>query len=918
MPQAVAAVYYGFQAYSAYAASAYWAAAAYAAVATAIVYGDVQRRSSAKKLARGQRDDFNASLQDRTVSIISSDNPWPIVFGEGVRVGPSYTAILTSGERDEYKHLVAVWGAHKSGAITDVQLLGQSVGPLDSEGLVQVGSRWMNTTTDVQSQVVTISPTGTLTMAQTISNVIAIYFPAVGGGASEREQIAGSTVTFTGNVITLPSSLVATWAGREVRVAYEDLQRTARLRVRHHLGSADQTADASLLAEVPGDWSASDRGRGLTYSVFRFDLNEPEFQAGPPNPTATLNGLECYDPRLDSTFPGGSGPQRLADPSTWTVTSNAALCTARFLISEFGKNARPSQVMWDSVAAAANVCDENPSIGGVSGRRYTCHGRFTTADDPDNTLDKLCQCMAGFATFVGGAWYLQAGAFTAPVMALTDDDNAGPVELVPSPPSSEIMNGMRGRFYDPTRFSQSTDYPPYRNAALATADGAEYWGDLDLPFTNAAWRSHQLARIQVERSRAMQLVYPAKQRAMRLKPGQRITLTCAALNLLNAVFRVVRREKQPSGVVRLTLAFDDPSFYDDVDAPTVVLPPTVATSNAFVVQPVVGLLAQSDESTVLRDADGTVLSRVRLSYTASADVLVQSAGWLDIETQEEGSTLWARATPAPGNSVAAYLQGLRDERVHLVRARWRNTFAQSDWRSTSVLTSAPSTLEGGVPGPAGASVFTGEIYIQSTSTPSAPSGGSFDFSTSTLTPPAGHTVARPGFNPAAATWRFNFTFNATTVGATVAAGTWSGPVKVDGGAASSPVPFGVGATSLEVNSGVAANAYIRFNTDGTISQREGNGGSYVAAGNWYVPTTAGIGSSFRLRTLLASGDALAFGAVGDYVSLSSERVFRLEQPVSGSYAAKQTILQHYIAASGSSVALAEGSSVLAAQYDPAA
>ena len=50
-------------------------------------------------------------------------------------------------------------------------------------------------------------------------------------------------------------------------------------------------------------------------------------------------------------------------------------------------------------------------------------------------------------------------------------------------------------------------------------------------------------------------------------------------------------------------------------------------------------------------------------------------------------------------------------------------------------------------------------------------------------------------------------------------------------------------------------------------------------------------------------------AVWEGLRLYNGRIFRLEQPVSGSYAAKQAILQHFIAATGSSVALAEGSSV---------
>ncbi len=51
-----------------------------------------------------------------------------------------------------------------------------------------------------------------------------------------------------------------------------------------------------------------------------------------------------------------------------------------------------------------------------------------------------------------------------------------------------------------------------------------------------------------------------------------------------------------------------------------------------------------------------------------------------------------------------------------------------------------------------------------------------------------------------------------------------------------------------------ARASIIFNSDGTISRATGVGGTPVVVGNWYLPTTAGIGSSHWLRVTLQAGD----------------------------------------------------------------
>ncbi len=786
MPQAIPiaiALYKGYTAVSTIAAAAYYALAAIQ------TYGAITGPRKARAALRAQRDAYNASLSERTVSVVSADNPWQIVYGEAI-VGASFVAILTSGDRDQFKHLVAVWAAHECTSFEDVLLAGETVGTLDGSGNVTSGSRWYRSSTGTLSDYKTVSGAGVITTDQPVAALLSIT-ERLSGDVDAGQVLGPADATFSGTTVTLNAPLVAAWAGKAVDISYETTSGDGRLRVVHHLGSSSQTADAGLLAEFPTEWSSSDRGRGLCYSVLRYDLNEPEFQGGPLQPTARLRGAKVYDPRLDSTQPGGSGSHRRDDPGTWAYSRNVALCVADFIRAEYGKRARADQVVWASVIAAANVCDEVLTVEATSVPRYTCNGRFSTADDPDTTLDMLCQAMAGFATFTGGAWYIQAGAYTAPVMALTDADNAGPVEMVPSPAGSELLNSLRGRYFDPARYGQLTDYVPYVNAGFVAADGEEYVDDLDLPFTDSAWRAHNLARIQVERSRGMRLVYPAKMRALRLQPGQRVTLTCAALNLAAAVFRVEKREYELGGAVKLTLVFDSPDFYDEVDAPAPLLPPTVSAPNPFVVAPPANLAALSDGTTLLRDGDGTVISRVKLSYDASTDMLVRAGGWLEVEYRLDYLPGWQRAPNAPGDSTECYLQGLKDRRVYVIRARWRNGLAASDWRSVSVRTDGASAVSSGY------SVYTASVYLQAGSAPSTPTGGSYNFSTNTLTPPAGWSATQPA-TTTTPTYLAEFTFSTTTPGVTVTGGTWTAPVVDAVAGSGAPGADGISTLTLEV------------------------------------------------------------------------------------------------------------------------
>lgn len=682
MPQAVAAV------------AAWWTTVAYAGITygtyvtlAVAIYGSVQQRRSARKMANAARDAYNAGLMDRTVNIVAADNPWQVVYGKAT-VGGSVAAMLTSGSRDEYKHLLMVWASHECEAIDDFLVNGESVGPLDASGYVQPGSKWWRTATAVEYETLVVSGSGTLTLAHPVDRVTSVGYTVVTleGQTTSLIEDVGS-ITISSNVLTLPVPFNTDWAGLTVTVNYEWTRAAPVLRVRHHLGSASQVADTDLIAAaLPGEWTATDRGRGLCYSWVEFNLNEPEFQGGPPQCTATVRGKKVYDPRLDSTQPGGSGAHRADTPSTWAYSTNNALCIADFLRGEYGKAAPTAHVQWPTVQAAANVCDTAVTYGALTQALYTCNGSFRTDQDPDATLDQLCQSMAGFATHAG-TWLLTAGAYNAPVMALTDADNMGPVEVIPAAPLEETMNGLRGRFYDAQRFNQVTDYTPYQNTAFVTADGQPLWENLDLPFTDSNLRAHQLCRVQVERSRGMALVFPAKLRAVRLLPGQRVTLSNSLLGITAAVFRVVKREFTPGGPVNLHLVQDAASHYDLVDAPAPISVPTSVQPNPFRVDLVTGLTATTGGEALVRDPDGNVITRVTLNYTASADELVRTGGGMHIETRIHDEPVWQRHPNAPGDSTSQQLRGLRENRLYLVQVRWFNSLGSvGDWRSLGVLT----------------------------------------------------------------------------------------------------------------------------------------------------------------------------------------------------------------------------------------
>lgn len=305
------------------------------------VFGAVQQKLAAKKAKRQAakaREDFLSSLQERTITKIATEAPHVYVYGRS-KVGSAVVAILSSGVNDEYKHIVCVHAAHESEAIEEVYINNKPLGPLDDEGYVTQGE-YCSASTENITETFATSP---FTLAHTPSSavkVIAYSYPFINSEIAYSR--VGNTITVTGprpTVRGLPSML--TDGPLVYRVTYQYKNNTSQVRVKRHLGTPDDPADASLLAECGDKWKETSVLRGFTYTVIRLDLRQAEFQSGLPDINVLVKGKKLYDPRTGLR--------------AWS--QNPALCIYDYLTSPMC-NVDPEDIPLSPLITAANVCDE--------------------------------------------------------------------------------------------------------------------------------------------------------------------------------------------------------------------------------------------------------------------------------------------------------------------------------------------------------------------------------------------------------------------------------------------------------------------------------------------------------------------------------------------------------------------------------
>ncbi|MBI1207258.1 MAG: hypothetical protein GC191_08210 [Azospirillum sp.] len=315
-----------------------------------------------------------------------------------------------------------------------------------------------------------------------------------------------------------------------------------------HLGAADQTADGDLVANTSGAWTSSHRLRGRAYLHARLDWDDRAWPGGIPNVSAVVRGKKLYDPR-DATTAWGDNP---------------ALAVLDYLTGGYGLNCDADEIDFDSIIAAANICDETVVRPGGSEKRYTCNGAFAIDSSPDRVLPQLLSSCAGRLVNTAGVWRLYAGAWLPPTVSLSETDARDVVTVRPGRPRRQLVNTVRGTFISPAHTWQPTDYPPVSRTAYVTEDGGvEVSENLDLPFTNSPYMAQRIALITLEaRRRQLTVQFPANLAGLRLVGGETVALSLARFGYVDRPMVVSSWRMNEDFGVDLDLSEEAESIYD--------------------------------------------------------------------------------------------------------------------------------------------------------------------------------------------------------------------------------------------------------------------------------------------------------------------------------------------------------------------
>ena len=233
---------------------------------------------------------------------------------------------------------------------------------------------------------------------------------------------------------------------------------------RFYDGRPGQTVDQHLVDLTAGldrPWSATASGTNVCYITVEHVYDPNLFEQGVPEYTWVLRGLREYDPRKDSTVPGGSGSHRWDDPATFEWTENPAIHRLNYQLgvrgvvsgrAMIGRGYEPFQIDMQSHMVAANVCDALRTVGQVQKPTYIASLLVESGMDHIEIEREFEDAMAGYAVPIAGLSGVIAGAPQVPVMTIEARHirTNAPKSYSPSRNTLDAVNVLSGQYTEPS------------------------------------------------------------------------------------------------------------------------------------------------------------------------------------------------------------------------------------------------------------------------------------------------------------------------------------------------------------------------------------------------------------------------------------------------------------------------------------
>lgn len=645
----------------------------------------------------GKKKKKKIKIRGKEVSVRDSALKMQVIYGE-MRVGGAITFIRTN--HDSAAYLVTGSEANEDQIVWTARTPGAAGNDI-SVRLIMTGSHIGHTITVVGTAIevrlpsAASVPTGTAVQlvtairADSAASALVIIERLDKNVNGETRAFALANMSYGGGKILHQMVTLAGHKIQSVEALYLDERSVAfggspdprcgsgvwdsKIFMAVQYGDDHQEAQTDLESQISA-WTTAHRQRGCAGAYLRLTYSQTLFPEGYPEIAFLVKGKLCYDPRT----------------ATNVYTQNAALIVADYLINtRWGEGIAYAKIDETALIAAADVCDEAVSLaGGGTEARYRINGVFDAGED---VLEDLLAAMDGDLVEQNGKLYIYAGEYRAPTLTINETDIRGGISLSTHVQKADSFNAIRGTYISPTDEYNETDIPPVINSTYATQDGGTVWRDVALNFVTSPSQAQRLLKIRLERVRQGQvLVLPLKLGWMNLQACDTVQVTLARYGFSAKIFEVrnLTFEYENNGVFGPVAILRETAsgIYDwnSGEETTIDLADDTELPSPFAVEPVTFVTLTSGTSELYTRQDGTIQTRLLVSWTASTTEFVEFGGSYEIRFKRSALSEYSAVTTVPGSVTSYHITDVEDSVQYDVQVRAVNTLGYySEWAGSA-------------------------------------------------------------------------------------------------------------------------------------------------------------------------------------------------------------------------------------------
>lgn len=274
------------------------------------------------------------------------------------------------------------------------------------------------------------------------------------------------------------------------------------------LGLAGASALALVFggAQFPG-WTADHKLSGVAHALWdlRYDNKGNHYGAGVPEPEWIGKWVKVYDPRKDSTYPGGSGSHRALDEATYEWSANPALhaltwCLGRWQNGKrtLGIGAPVDNIRFADFVEAANVTDAN---------QWACGGVEWSTDSKWAILKRMLQAGGAEPTMTGAMIGCRVNMPRVSIATVTGDKLLDNLSIATTRSRRDRFNTVIPRYRSEEHDWEVINGSPVAVPLYVTEDGGPRTKEIDFPLVqmetggNGNTQAGQLAAYEIVNSR---------------------------------------------------------------------------------------------------------------------------------------------------------------------------------------------------------------------------------------------------------------------------------------------------------------------------------------------------------------------------------------------------------------------------------